>query len=127
MLAGGIALILGAIAGFLLGATYDKNIVDGYYMATKVHAMFRGVHTHFMPFALYNMIIALMLAKLNLSEKSKKLLSIMTICSLILPLGLFLRGLTEGSMMFAPLGFGGGLCLLISGILVVVGSKRVVA
>lgn len=114
IIVGSIIIIFGGIGGFLLGNTLDGAVKDGLYSIPFVRIFFRGSHTHGLLMAFYNLIYGLMIDRLALSDRSKRIGSVLAIGSLLLPLGLGLRGLTEGSMAFAPLGLIGGILFMVS-------------
>ncbi len=97
-----IVIFLAAAGGFLLGFSIEDQLEGDVYMMTYARLLLKAGHTHGMPFAMYNMIIGVMVDRLALSDLGKKWLSRLSILSLIMPVGLILRGMTDASMMFAP-------------------------
>ncbi len=57
-----------------------------------------------------------------LDEKWKKRCSFFTILSFIIPIGLILRGITDGAMTFAPVVLVEALCFLTSAAIMVKGA-----
>ncbi len=122
ILIGGLALLLGGIGGFFLGFSMDGHFTEGFYAMPYTRALLKGAHTHIMPLAIYNLIIGTLLSRLVLSDKQKRILSISGACSLIMALGLLLRGLDGGKMTFAPVVMIGVLGLFVSAVLIVKGA-----
>jgi hypothetical protein len=75
-----------------------------------------------MPFAFYNIIIGSLVDKLALNDKWKKRCSLFTILSLIMPIGLILRGITDGAMTFAPVVLIGALFFVSSAAIMIKGA-----
>lgn len=124
LIAGGLFLILAAFGGFALGYTIDPLVTDGFYKMSFSRLLLKGAHSHGMLFGLFNLIIGILISKLALEEKGKKWLSISGLLSLILPIGLLLRGFTYPSNIFLPLGAIGGISFVIAGILIMSGSWK---
>lgn len=122
ILVGGIVLIVAGLGGFVLGSTMDTYFDNGFYSIPLARLLLKAGHTHGMPLALYNILIGSFVDRLALTAMWKRACSIAAIGSLILPVGLVLRGTTDGSMTFAPVAFVGALCLLISAAIMVKGA-----
>jgi len=60
--------------------------------------------------------------KLALNDKWKKRCSLFTILSLIMPIGLILRGITDGAMTFAPVVLIGALFFVSSAAIMIKGA-----
>lgn len=121
---GSIVIVAGGIGGFLLGGTLDSFVKDGVYNITLVRIFMRGSHTHGLLMAFYNLIFGLMVDSLALSGKAKRAGSIIAACSLLLPVGLGLRGMTDGSMAFAPISLVGGVLFIASSVFILIGAIR---
>ena len=102
IIVGGIVIFLSTIGGFFLGFTMDHFFERGFYAIPLGRVLLKAGHTHSMPFAFYNIIIGSLVDRLSLNDKWKKRCSFFTILSLIMPIGLILRGITDGAMTFAP-------------------------
>jgi hypothetical protein len=102
IIVGGIVIFLSTIGGFSLGFTMDHFFERGFYAIPLGRVLLKAGHTHSMPFAFYNIIIGSLVDRLSLNDKWKKRCSFFTILSLIMPIGLILRGITDGAMTFAP-------------------------
>lgn len=122
IIAGGIVIFIAAIGGFALGFTLENLFKDGFYALTLPRKLTKSGHTHGMPMAFYNLIIGVMVDRLALTEKGKKYLSTLTLGAFIMPLGLLLRGLTGGSMTFAPVVFIGAICFIASAAVMIKGA-----
>ncbi len=72
----------------------------------------RAGHTHGMLIGLCNVVIGILLLVQPFSAGSKRVASWLCIVSVLLPIGLILRGLTNGAMTFAPVAVLGGFGLL---------------
>lgn len=79
-------------------------------------------HTHGMPFAFYNIIIGPMVDRLALTDKGKKACSLFTALSLIMPIGLILRGVTGGALTFAPVVLVGAIFFICSAAIMIKGA-----
>lgn len=122
IIVGGIVIVLGGLGGFLLGFTMDPYFAKGFYAIPLGRVLLKAGHTHGMPFALYNILIGSLIDRLALSAPWKKRCSIFTILAFIMPIGLLLRGITDGAMTFAPVVLIGALCFFISALIMVKGA-----
>jgi hypothetical protein len=127
LLLGGIGIVVASLGGFALGVGHADYFADGFYKMDLVRALLKDAHNHGQPFALFNLIVGLLLPYLALGERGKAWLSYLAAISLLLPLGLFSRGLARGSMAFAPLTFVGGIAFLGAAVLIAVGAWRMSA
>jgi len=124
IIVGGIAILIGAVGGFCLGFTMDPYFENGFYAMTLPRLLLKAGHTHGMPFALYNLIVGALLPQLALGNSGKKWCSILSIFSFIMPLGLILRGATDGAMTFAPVALLGAVFFMSSIVLVIIGALK---
>ena len=122
IITGGIAIFLGIIGGFVLGFTMEPFFEKGFYAVTLSRELIRAGHTHGMPFAFYNILVGSLLDRLALDDKWKKRCSFFTICSLIMPIGLILRGVTDGATTFVPVVLVGSLSFFCSVAIVIKGA-----
>ena len=99
LILGSIFLFFGGFGGFALGSTMESSMQDGVYAMSMVRIFLRGSHTHGLLLAMYNIVFGMLVNQLNLPDKVKTAASIIAALSLLLPIGLGLRGATEGSMM----------------------------
>ncbi len=122
-----ILFLISAFIGMSIGMNYAIRFpseYNGYYMIEKGEAMIRAAHTHGMPFALYNLILAFVIPFLRLPDKVKNLTSWSGILMVIMPLALFLRGKVYPANTFDYLGFIGASFFLLTSALVLIGSIR---
>lgn len=122
IIAGGIAIFLGAFGGFALGFSLDPYFEKGFYAVPLARFLLKAGHSHGMPFALYNLILGSMVDRLVISDNMKKWCSMLGILAFIMPIGLILRGVTEGSMTFAPVALLGAVFFLSSAALMIYGA-----
>ena len=111
-----------ALLGFFLGFTMEPYFEKGFYAMPYARALLKGGHTHGMPLALYNLLVGVLLGRLVLSDQWKKWCSALAMLSFFMPLGLILRGLTNGAMTFAPVAMFGILCFLASAAILIKGA-----
>jgi len=124
LLLGGIGIVLASLGGFALGWEHARYFADGFYKMDLVRALLKDAHNHGQPFALFNLIVGLLLPRLALGERGKSWLSGMAAASFLLPIGLLSRGITHGSMVFAPITFAGGIAFLAAAALIALGAWR---
>ncbi len=72
---------------------------------------------------MYNLIFALLIGKVALSDRSRKIASWTAALSMLFPVGMLFRGLTDGAMTFSPVAMFGGLCLIVSAGFLLAGSR----
>ncbi|ABJ80148.1 hypothetical protein IQB76_01415 [Leptospira borgpetersenii serovar Hardjo-bovis] len=126
VIAGFTAMLLAAMGGFALGATFDTNVVkDEQYILSIVRFYLREGHSHGMPIAMYNMIVGLWIDKVALSNRSKLIASWAAVCGLLLPVGLALKGAAGAPANFPPVGLPGILGMFTSIILLLIGAIRI--
>lgn len=102
IIAGSAGILLASIGGMMLGLTYNDLFKDGSYMIDLSRAFFKAAHTHGQPLAMYNLIFALLINHVVLSDRSKRIASWAAALSIVMPVGMVFRGLTDGAMTFAP-------------------------
>lgn len=124
----GVLFLVSAFLGMYLGATqFDLRFTDAFenhYMIKKGEAMMRAAHTHGMPFALYNLLLAFVIPYLGCTEKMKIVLSWSGILMIIMPVALFLRGYVYPETTFDLVGFVGAFFFVLTSFLVLVGAIR---
>lgn len=126
-IAAGLLFLLSALVGMSIGMNYDLRFPDsynGHYMIQKGEAMIRAAHTHGMPFALYNLILAFVIPLLGFSDKMKNLTSWFGILMIIMPLALFLRGMVYPATTFDMLGFVGATFFLLTSVFIIIGTVK---
>lgn len=122
IVAGGVVIIVAGLGGFALGFTMVPYFDKGFYAIPLGRVLLKAGHTHGMPMAFYNIIVGSLIERLPLTDKWKKWCSITTLLSFIMPLGLILRGVTDGAMTFAPVVLIGSLCFFASAAIMVKGA-----
>ena len=126
-IAAAILFLISAFIGMSIGMNFDIRFpaeYDGYYMVKKGEAMIRAAHTHGMPFALYNLILAFVIPFLGLSDKLKNLASWSGILMIIMPVALFSRGMIYPATALDFVGFIGATFFLLTSILVLIGAVK---
>ena len=107
-IAGSVGLLLAAMGGMALGATFDEHsIQDGNHLLTEVRFYLREGHSHGMPMALLNLIFALYIDRIGLSNLWKKIGSIAALLTFFLPIGLAAKGAAGAPADFPPIGIVG--------------------
>ncbi len=124
LIVGAVGIVLASIGGIALGMTYNDLYKEGYYMIELSRSLLKAGHTHGQPLAFYNLIFALLIGKVSLSDRSRKIASWSAALAMIMPIGLILRGLTGGAMTFAPVAIFGGLSFVLSAGFLLAGSRR---
>jgi hypothetical protein len=124
LLLGGIGIVVASLGGFALGMGHADYFPDGFYRIDLVRALLKDAHNHGQPFALFNLIVGLLLPHLALGERGRAWLSYLAVASFMLPLGLFSRGIARGSMVFAPVTFAGGIAFVAAAVLIAAGAWR---
>ncbi|EMJ97596.1 hypothetical protein [Leptospira alstonii] len=126
VVAGFSAMLLAAMGGFALGATFDANVVkDGQYVLSIVRFYLREGHSHGMPIAMYNMVVGLWIDKVVLSNRAKSIASWAAVCGLLLPIGLAMKGAAGAPANFPPVGLPGIFGMFVSIILLLIGALRI--
>jgi hypothetical protein len=109
---GAIVMIGAAFAGFALGQSLDPYYSNGYGQITLWRMLTRAGHTHGMTFGLINIVFGLLLDRLGGSVRQKRILAALAMVSVLLPIGVCLRGLTQGATFAELLAMVGGFSLL---------------
>lgn len=126
-IAAGILFLVSAFLGMYFGMNFDLRFPEAFndhYLISHGDAMMRAAHTHGMPFALYNLLLAIVIPYLKLSDKMKNFMSWSGILMIIMPIALFLRGVTYPATTFDLVGFFGATFFLITSILLVIGAVQ---
>ncbi len=119
---GAIAILVASLGGIVLGMTYNHLFDSGSYSINLTRALFKAAHTHGQPLALYNLIFAVLVDRVALADISKRRASLAATISMLLPIGMVLRGATNGSMLFSPVAMTGVFALMVSAGYLLVGS-----
>jgi len=120
-----VVLFLATAGGFALGFTMDSYFEKGFYAIPLARLLVKAGHTHGMPFALYNLIIGSLVDRLALDDAWKNRCSWAALLSLLMPVGLILRGLDDGAIKFALIVFVGAVFFLTSAGIVIKGAIAV--
>ncbi len=123
-LAAGILFLVSAFLGMYMGMRFDLRFpeaYDGHYMILKGEAMMRAAHTHGMPFALYNLLLAVVIPYLGFTDKIKNYVSWSGILMIIMPIALFIRGIVYPATTFDLVGFIGAFFFIVTSLLLVIG------
>lgn len=119
---GAVTVIVVGIGGFALGFTVENHFVLGHYAPDLPRFLRKAGHSHGMPMAFYNLIAGGLIDRLELSDSAKTWCSRLAAGSLLMPLGLLLRGLDGGALTFAPVALAGGLSFMASAALILKGA-----
>ena len=119
-----LILMAAGFFSFYLGFTIPSNMSDGIYEMSMGRVTLRAGHTHGMLIGLCNVVVGLLLLSQKFSPKSEKLAAWFCMASVLLPIGLILRGLTDGAMTFAPVAMMGGCALLSAFITLFIGYEK---
>ena len=106
------AMILAGFTGFALGLTLEKYFQNGYAQIPYWRQLTKVGHSHGMPFGMINILFGLIIARATCSLRLKRIGAIATALALCLPVGVSLRGLTEGAVWAHSLALLGGVSLL---------------
>lgn len=107
-----VAMVLAGFAGFALGLTLERYYQNGYAQITFWRQLTKVGHSHGMPFGMINILFGLIIAHASCSIRLKRIGAIATALALCLPVGVALRGLTEGAVWAHGLAVLGGTSLL---------------
>lgn len=107
-----VAMILAGVTGFALGLTLEQYFLNGYAQITFWRQLTKVGHSHGMPFGMINILFGLLIARATCSIHLKRIGAITTAVALCLPVGVSLRGLTEGAVWAYSLAMLGGVSLL---------------
>jgi hypothetical protein len=118
-------LISACFGGLALGATFNDNaITDGTHVLGMARFYLREGHSHGNFMAFFNIFVGLVLPHLALSDKMKKICSYSAMASILLPLGLFTKGLMGGGDDAPPFGIIGILAIIIALIILIIGAFK---
>lgn len=115
-----VAMILAGITGFALGLTLERYFQSGHAQITFWRQLTRVGHTHGMPFAAINILFGLLIGRATCSNRLKRLGAVFTASAFCLPLGIALRGLTEGAPWAKGLAILGGTSLLSACVIMII-------
>ncbi|MFA5876674.1 MAG: hypothetical protein WC901_08360 [Candidatus Margulisiibacteriota bacterium] len=121
-----VAMILAGFTGFALGLTLERYFQNGYAQIPFWRQLTKVGHSHGMPFGMINILFGLIIARATCSIRLKRIGAITTALALCLPVGVSLRGLTEGAEWAHGLAILGGGSLLAACVtmIFIVANKR---
>ena len=120
MLLGLAAMIVSTIAGFALGQSLEPYFQSGYAQIPLWRYLTKAAHTHGMPFGLINIVFGLLIGRATCSGRLKRFGAVFAALALCLPLGVALRGLTEGAKFAEGLAMLGGFSFLAACIVMII-------
>ena len=125
LVAGACVLVLAAMGGMALGATFDQySVKDGNHLLSEVRFYLREGDSHGMPIALLNLIVGLAIDRLALSDLWKRIGSIAAVCAFVLPIGLAAKGVAGAPAGFPPFGLIGIIGFVLTAGIIAVGAFR---
>ena len=107
-----VAMILAGFTGFALGLTLEQYFQNGFAQIPFWRQLTKVGHSHGMPFGMINILFGLIIGRTTCSIRLKRIGAITTALALCLPVGVSLRGLTEGAVWAQSLAMLGGVSLL---------------
>jgi hypothetical protein len=107
-----VAMILAGFTGFALGLTLEQYFQNGYAQIPFWRQLTKVGHSHGMPFGMINILFGLIISHATCSIRLKRIGAITAALALFLPVGVSLRGLTEGAVWAHSLAILGGGSLL---------------
>ena len=107
-----VVMITATFGGFALGNSLDPYFEHGYAQIPFWRYLMKAGHTHGMPFGLINIVFGMLISRLTCSDRVKTIASILTATAILLPLGVFLRGVSEGAKWAEAIAVIGGFSLL---------------
>ena len=117
--------ITACIGGLMLGGTFNEySVKDGNHLLGIGRFYLREGHSHGNFMSFFNLFVGLILNNLKLSEKMKKICSYSAMASILLPLGLFIKGMMGGSEDAPPFGILGVLGIVIALIILIIGAFK---
>ena len=109
----------------MLGGTFNEySVKDGNHLLGIGRFYLREGHLHGNFMSFFNLFVGLILNNLQLSEKMKKICSYSAMASILLPLGLFIKGMMGGSEDAPPFGILGILGIVIALIILIIGAFK---
>lgn len=125
LVAGAFGLLLCAVGGLALGMTFEAHSVKaGEHVLSLARFYLREGHSHGMPVAILNLVVALVVDRLALSDGQKRACSWLTVGAFVLPIGLAAKGAAGAASTFPPIGMIGVLAFLGAVILLAMGARR---
>jgi hypothetical protein len=125
IVAGFIGLLLAACGGMALGLTFDQFAVrNGDHVLSIIRFYLREGHSHGMPVSLYNLLIGLLLDRVQLSNRLRATCIVLALLAFFLPIGLVAKGAAGAPSDFPPIGMIGVLGIMGSAIIMLIGAVQ---
>jgi hypothetical protein len=119
---GFVALIVATLAGLALGQSLEPYYKSGYGQIPLWRYLTKAGHTHGMLLGLINILFGMLMERSASSERLKRAGAILTALTLCLPLGVSLRGITEGAKFAEAIAMVGGLSFIAACIVMIIAS-----
>jgi hypothetical protein len=119
---GFVALIVATLAGFALGQTLEPYYRSGHGQISLWRYLTKAGHTHGMLLGLVNIVFGMLIERSAGSDRIKQAASILTALTLCLPIGVSLRGITEGAQFAEVIAMAGGLSFIAACIVMMIAS-----
>ena len=107
-----LALGVATFAGFALGQSLEPYYKNGYGQIPLWRYLTKAGHTHGMSFGLINIVFGLIIGRAQCADQLKRSGAVLTALALLLPIGVSLRGLTEGAKFAEGIAMVGGFSFL---------------
>ncbi|MEQ8323204.1 MAG: hypothetical protein RIC15_08340 [Vicingaceae bacterium] len=118
-------LITAGIGGMMLGGTFNEfSVQEGNHVLGLARFFLREGHSHGNFMAIFNILVGLLLNNLNLSERMKKICSYSAMASILLPLGLFVKGTMGASDDAPPFGLLGVVGVVLALVILIIGAFK---
>ena len=114
------ALVVAAVGGMALGQTLEPYYRNGYGQIPLWRYLIKAGHTHGMLLGLVNIVFGMLIGRAECAAGCKRWGAAFAALSLCVPLGVALRGLTEGAVYGKVLAMLGTFSFLAACVLMVV-------
>lgn len=105
-------MLVAAFVGFALGQSLEPYYANGYGQIPLWRYLTKVGHTHGMPFGLMNILFGILIWRSDCSARLKRIGAVTTALTLLLPVGVALRGLTAGAKYAEGIAMAGGFSFL---------------
>jgi len=117
--------VTACIGGLALGGTFNEHsIQEGNHLLGLARFYLREGHSHGNFMSIFNILVGLTLENLVLSERLKKICSYSAMASIMLPIGLFVKGAMGASDDAPPIGMIGVLGITIALVILIMGAFK---
>jgi hypothetical protein len=107
-----VTLVVATFAGFALGQSLEPYYTHGYGQIPLWRYLTKAGHTHGMPFGLINIVFGLLIGRAACSDRLKRAAAVLSASALLLPVGVALRGITQGAKSAQGIAMLGGVSFL---------------